>query len=329
MASFVCTVSDGNGGFDDSTTFVSVEHTFAVDDSFETEPGQPLVVSSPGVLANDQPGPGDILSLIGCTVPDFGLLSFDPMGGIAYIPPAGFVGFDTFTCTVSNGNGGSDTSTTTVSVMNTFAEDDNFSTPPGQPLVVGNPGILGNDDVTPGTSLNVDDCTTPTSGILSFDQSGGFIFLPATAFVGDVTFTCTISDGSGGLSMSTITIAVTFFAPSTPSSPTQPTNQVPSISPRPTISAAPFEDGIGGLPGSTGGFFSQLSELSSSFFSSVLALVFSTMNGETTVVSGASQLLSLVFTFIFGSLIGTIGSVGFWGIWDWLMYNYISYYCYW
>ena len=321
VTSFTCTISNGNGGTDTSTTSVIVASDgFAVDDTYTIPPGQPFTVNAPGLLANDISGPNDVLSVQSCSMNGSnsasGTLNFDMQGGFTFTPTANFLGVTGFTCTISNGNGGTDTSTTSIIVTSNpstgFTVPDTFITPPGQTIIINAPGILGNDNPGPDGILIVQLCTQPNVGTLdNWNAQGSFTYTPPSdGFTGIAFFTCTVVNGSGGSDTSQINISI--MSPPTPS--------VPTISPAPTPLATLLPPSGGGLGGG-GGFLSQLTTLSSAFFQGVLDLSFTTVNG-------ASSLFQLIFTFIFGSLLGGIGGISIWGLWDWFYYYCLSYYCY-
>ena len=324
VASFTCTISDGIGGTDPSTTSILVVDPsagFTVLDPFITPPGQPLIVDAPGILGNDTPGPGETLSVQSCNLSNSnsGFLSFNPQGGFTFIPAANFVGIASFTCTVSNSNGSTDTSTSIVFVgtgtipgpgEDGFTVDDAYMIQSGRQLSVDAPGILANDIAGPGEVLTVQSFTQPSSGTLSMNPQGGFTFMPSSGFTGVVSFECTVSNSNGGTDTSTITVNV-IASPTAPSAPT--------ISPAPTTTAFPTK--IPDSGGGQGGFISQISALWSTFFQGVLALSFGTVNG-------VSSVFQLIFTFIFGGILGGLGGISIWGLWDWFYYYCLSYYCY-
>jgi autotransporter-associated beta strand protein len=69
------------------------------------------------VLVNDIDGDGDLLTVSAVTQAQRGTVSIGLFGlDVVYTPPPDFVGSETFTYTVSDGNGGSDTATVTVLV---------------------------------------------------------------------------------------------------------------------------------------------------------------------------------------------------------------------
>ena len=68
------------------------------------------------VLNNDSDPDGDLINIINTTDPSNGSIVTNPDGTITYTPGMDFTGFDTFTYTISDGRGGEDTATVTVSV---------------------------------------------------------------------------------------------------------------------------------------------------------------------------------------------------------------------
>ncbi|MEO5625733.1 MAG: Ig-like domain-containing protein [Dokdonella sp.] len=104
---FAYTISDGRGGT--ASAFVTVvvaavpnQPPTAVNDAVLTPANTPVTIN---VLANDTDPDGDPLSIIGVTQPANGTAVVTP-NGITYTPNAGFLGFDQFTYTISDGRGG-------------------------------------------------------------------------------------------------------------------------------------------------------------------------------------------------------------------------------
>ena len=118
---FTYTVSDGEGGTDTGTVNVTVSPAgggnnppVAVDDALTTQQDTP---GSVNVLANDSdPDAGDTLTVSGSTAGAHGTVSCTAAGSCTYTPGAGYTGPDAFTYTVSDGEGGTDTGTVSVTV---------------------------------------------------------------------------------------------------------------------------------------------------------------------------------------------------------------------
>jgi PKD repeat protein/type 1 glutamine amidotransferase len=85
----------------------------ADDDTATTSAGSAVNID---VLAGDTDPDSDILTVESVTPPGDGTATINANGTVRYTPDAGFVGTDTFDYTVTDGNGGSDTGTVTVTV---------------------------------------------------------------------------------------------------------------------------------------------------------------------------------------------------------------------
>ncbi len=97
----------------------------AVDDSSTTDQGTPVIID---VLANDSDVEGDTLTVDSITQPPNGTVVDNGDGTVSYTPDVAFVGTDTFTYTVSDGNGGTDTATVSVVVNDVIGPVDGLDT---------------------------------------------------------------------------------------------------------------------------------------------------------------------------------------------------------
>jgi len=168
------------------------------------------------VLANDSfaPDTGETLTVTAVTQGSQGgtvQIAADSLS-VTYTPATGFKGDETFTYTISDGNGGTDQATVTVHVL-PFAVADSFDVlkdSAAQTLTV-----LANDS-TPvaGQTLTITEVTQGgQGGIVTIAAGGGSVtYKPAAGFKGDETFTYTISAGSGGTDQATVTVHVLPFA---------------------------------------------------------------------------------------------------------------------
>jgi VCBS repeat-containing protein len=89
----------------------------AVADAFTTEAGVPLVVTAPGVLANDVDIDGDPLEAILIDGPMFGALLFYADGSFTYTPAADWCGVDTFSYNAFDSREYSDIAVVTITVV--------------------------------------------------------------------------------------------------------------------------------------------------------------------------------------------------------------------
>jgi len=148
------------------------------------------------------------------------------LNGLTYTPRANFNGAEALWITADDqGNTGLGTAlsdTRTVNITVTAANDaptavnDSFTTSQNTRLVIEAPGILANDTDPEGDLLSAILVTdVPAgSGRLTFGGgpntgNGGFVFEPATNFVGTVTFQYRASDGTLQSNIATVTITVT------------------------------------------------------------------------------------------------------------------------
>ncbi len=162
------------------------------------------------------------------TVQADGFYSYDPNGAFESLG-AGETATDSFTYTVSDGNGGSDTATVTITVNGandgpvgvadtlSVGEDDAVATS-------GN--VIGNDTDADGDTLSVievngvsgnvgSQITLASGALLTLNSDGNYDYDPNGAFeslgVGETatdSFTYTVSDGNGGSDTATVTITV-------------------------------------------------------------------------------------------------------------------------
>jgi VCBS repeat-containing protein len=88
----------------------------ADDDSYAVDEDHTLTVAAPGVLLGDEDPDGDPLTAALEADPSHGTLTLNPNGSFTYTPDANFYGTDTFDYQVSDGRGGIDTATVTITV---------------------------------------------------------------------------------------------------------------------------------------------------------------------------------------------------------------------
>jgi len=89
----------------------------ANNDAYATSQATPLIVSAPGVLANDTDAEGDPLTAVLGTGPANGTLTLNSNGSFTYTPNAAFTGTDTFTYRANDGTANSNVATVTITVV--------------------------------------------------------------------------------------------------------------------------------------------------------------------------------------------------------------------
>jgi ELWxxDGT repeat protein len=212
--SFSYAISDGQGGSDIATVFLTVTNANpdAQDDTYTTRANTALNVAAPGFLGNDTDADGDTVTATQITDGvDFGTLTAFPDGNFIYTPNAGFVGQDSFSYAVSDGFGGTDIATVTINVtnINPDAVDDVYVFH-GTVLSIAAPGFLANDTDADGDAVIATQITDGVDhGTLTAFPDGSFTYTPNAGFIGTDSFSYAISDGFGGTDIATVTINVT------------------------------------------------------------------------------------------------------------------------
>ncbi len=89
----------------------------ANDDAQKAKKGKTLNVAAPGVLGNDSDANGDRLTAQVVSNPAKGTLSLNSDGSFSYTPNRNFKkGTDSFTYRATDGKGGTDTATVTITI---------------------------------------------------------------------------------------------------------------------------------------------------------------------------------------------------------------------
>ncbi len=120
--SFTYTVCDAESVCATATVTITVtpvnDRPTATDDMYTAYQDTPLTVTAPTVLANDSDIDGDPLSVAAfdATSAFGGTVNVAPGGTFTFTPRAGFCGYDSFTYTVSDGNGGTALATVVITV---------------------------------------------------------------------------------------------------------------------------------------------------------------------------------------------------------------------
>ncbi|MGB0384154.1 MAG: Ig-like domain-containing protein [Ardenticatenaceae bacterium] len=213
---FTYTISDGNGGTDTATVTITVRNVN--DDPDAKNDSQTVNEDSADntidVLANDDiaPDSGESLIITAVGTPDQGGSVTNNDSDITYTPAADFFGTEVFTYTISDGNGGSDSATVTITVENVndapTANDDSATL--NEDSANNTIDVLANDAIAPdsGETLIISAVGTPDQGGSVTNNGTDITYTPAANFFGSESFSYTISDGNGGTDSATVTITV-------------------------------------------------------------------------------------------------------------------------
>ncbi len=209
LDSFTFTVSDGHGGTDTGQINITVTSVndlpVAGDQTLTTNEDTPL---NGTLTATD--ADGDTLTYAQSIAPLHGTLNITAStGAFTYTPAANYHGPDSFTFSVNDGHGGSDTGLISITVASVndlpVAGDQNLSTAEDTALN----GTLTATDVE-STVFTFVQATCPAHGTLNITPAtGAFTYTPAANYHGPDSFTFTVTDGDGGSDVGAVTIMVT------------------------------------------------------------------------------------------------------------------------
>jgi DNA/RNA endonuclease G (NUC1) len=209
--SFTYTVSDGNGGSDTATVNVTVTNVQdapdAVNDSATI--AEDSGANSVSVLGNDTDADNDTLTVSSVTQGTNGSVTNNGTS-VSYTPNANFFGTDSFTYTIADGHGGSDTATVNVTVTNVQDAPDavNDSATIAEDSGANSVSVLGNDTDVDNDTLTVSAVTQGTNGSVT-NNGTSVSYTPNANFFGTDSFTYTIGDGHGGTDTATVNVTVT------------------------------------------------------------------------------------------------------------------------
>ncbi|MAT96582.1 MAG: hypothetical protein CL608_05510 [Anaerolineaceae bacterium] len=218
--SFTYTIADGNGGTDTATVTVTVnainDDPVANDDSTSINEGEAVTID---VLANDTDADEDTLTVDSITQPGNGTVVNNGTD-VTYTHDGSATTSDNFTYTVSDGNGGMDTATVSITIASgnsdPIAIDDSVSTDEDTAVTI---DVLANDTDADEDTLTVDSITQPTNGTV-VNNGSDVTYSPDAGFTGSDSFTYTVSDGNGGSDTATVTVTV---------EPDEPDNHAPQV----------------------------------------------------------------------------------------------------
>ncbi len=183
----------------------------ANDDAYNGATGTDLTGN---VLDNDFDPEGDAFTVTGNTQPTNGTVTLSPTGDMVYTPTPGYSGPDSFTYTITDANGATDTATVYLTVApnnNVILAVDDINNTFINLAVSGN--VLTNDDNTDGPAGTevVTLISGPTAGgTLVLNSDGTYTYTPPTDFVGFDTFVYQVCDGGSPIAcdMAIVTIEV-------------------------------------------------------------------------------------------------------------------------
>jgi len=220
-----------------------VQLSLAVDDRVATDEDTPLTVAAPGVLGNDSSlivGDTLVVTALDTTGTVGNVTAWGADGAFTYDPNGQFEGLeagnsttDSFTYTVTDDYGISDTATVTISINGVYDEGP-YTPPPYTPPAYYPPPyypplnhppvavddtattsqntsitirVLDNDHDVDGHTLAVDSVGPAGNGSVA-NNGNDVTYTPSANFAGTDSFDYTISDGNGSTDTATVTVTV-------------------------------------------------------------------------------------------------------------------------
>jgi hypothetical protein len=159
--------------------------------------------------------------------------------GLTYDPTTNLNGADSFTYTISDGNGGTDTATVNVTITpqnDAPTADDDSITVLEDAAATSVPVLTGDSDIE-GDELDIISVTQGSKGSVAITGGGtGVTYKPGANRSGTDTFTYTVSDGNGGTDTATVSVTITPVQDDTPNAvndsatvPTGPAVAIPVL----------------------------------------------------------------------------------------------------
>ncbi|MES2422806.1 MAG: Ig-like domain-containing protein [Pseudomonadota bacterium] len=177
------------------------------------------------VTASDADGNPLVFSK--ATDPTNGAVVVNPNGTYTYTPNANYFGPDSFTVSVSDGQGGVTTAVVSITVTEVVAGNNqpvvNQAASTTQEDTAVNGAVIATDP--DGDTLTFTKATDPANGAVVVNTNGTYTYTPNANYFGPDSFTVTVADGQGGVVTTTVNVTVT------------PVNDVPVATPAASTTA--------------------------------------------------------------------------------------------
>jgi hypothetical protein len=176
-------------------------------DAATTNAGTAVTIA---VLANDTDANGDTLTITGVSNALGGTATINGGTTITFQPAAGFSGAGSFGYSITDGHGGSATTSVTVTVipppnLPPVANADAATTNAGVAVTI---AVLANDSDPNGDVLTVTGVTAAVGGSAAVNANNTVTFSPAAGFTGAGSFIYSISDGKGATASAGVSVTV-------------------------------------------------------------------------------------------------------------------------
>lgn len=225
-ASLTYTISDNNGATDTATVNLVVEADTpstpsenqaptANDDVIAETDARVIVIAPSTLLANDSDTDGDAITAVGLQDATNGTVIFDGTN-IIFTADDSYTGPASFTYTITDNNGGTDTATVSLMVGITTpsenqaptATDDVIAETDANVIVIAPSDLLANDSDADGDAITAVGLQNATNGTVIFDGTN-IIFTAEDGYTGPASFTYTVTDNNGGTDTATVNLTMT------------------------------------------------------------------------------------------------------------------------
>jgi hypothetical protein len=216
---FTYKATDTSGAFTIATVTINVnpvnDRPDADPNYFTTNEDTILNFTIENLLSNDSDAENDPLTITNFTQPGAGTLTLDG-NMFTFTPNLNYFGVTSFNYTISDGNGGTDTTFVLITVRpindNPVAVDDVYNINEDEVLVISSYslGLLSNDYDIDSLILytTLFSGGEPANGTVDVNLNGTFTYTPNANFTGVDTFVYRVRDLLGGSDLGTVTINV-------------------------------------------------------------------------------------------------------------------------
>ena len=244
--SFIYIVSDGNGSTDIVTVNVIVEAVnddpASADDIYSIS--EDSIIEFSDLVDNDTDIDSAGLIVVSVTQPKNGTVTDSGNGSFVYVPDQDYNGIDSFTYTVSDGDGGTSIATVVIDIAPIedapVASNDIIMLDSDKVLL---DNIMVNDYDPDGDDISLVSIGRPAVGYISTDFLGRTVYVSPANYDGIDTLTYTIADSNGNLSTGEITVIKTSPVIEEPVGDSIYTRPIPEPDPVPDpVDSAPIDD---------------------------------------------------------------------------------------
>ncbi|MDZ4262981.1 MAG: Ig-like domain-containing protein, partial [Pseudomonadota bacterium] len=169
-----------------------------------------LSLAAASLLANDTDADGDILTIQSVQGAVNGTVSL-VAGSVIFTPAPNYSGPASFTYTISDGKGGTDTATVNLAVAPVndapVAVADSGVAATNGSLTIPVATLLANDTDIDGDKLTIVSVQAPVNGSVSISGTN-VVFTPSSNYEGPASFTYTVRDPAGATSTATVNVSV-------------------------------------------------------------------------------------------------------------------------